>query len=114
VILNETTNTKVTVTTTGQVNGIFLAVQGNAGMTLDNSSINGEVIAAGDISMKGGADVEVVAGVPEPSAAAYFTLGPLSLIAVMLLQRRFSRRKRTIVRGSYDPPESVLGTVKWC
>jgi hypothetical protein len=114
VILNETTNTPIVVTTTGTVNGIFMGVVGNAGMDLDNSSINGEVISNGPISMKGAADVEVVAGVPEPSAAAYFTLGPLTLIAVMLLHRRFSRRKRTIVRGSYDPPESVLGTVKWC
>jgi hypothetical protein len=114
------TGTENVSVTDSTVNATVMDLTGNVTLTSKsaNATVNGEVISGGAITLMGGdkgvADVEVVAGVLEPSAAAYFTLGPVSLIAVMLLHRRFSRRKRTIVRGSHDPPESLLGTVKWC
>jgi hypothetical protein len=60
--------------------------------------VNGEIISGNTITISNGSDVQVVPAetVPEASTAAYFTLGPLSLVAVMLLYRRFSRRKETI------------------
>jgi len=76
-----------------------------------NAVVNGEVISGQNITFSNGSEVEAVQTVPEASTTAYFTLGPLSLVAVMLLHRRFSRRRRTVVRGCHDPPESVLGAV---
>ena len=81
--------------------------------TFNAATVNGEAISNGNISFTNGGGVEVVATVPEASTTAYFTLGPLSLVAVMLLHRRFLRRKQSVVRCSRDPPESILGAVKW-
>jgi hypothetical protein len=72
--------------------GIILDVNGSVSLT-NNDTLNGEIIAGGNVSLSNNSDVEVVPTVPEPSTTAYFTLGPLSLAAVMLLHRRFSRRK---------------------
>ena len=96
------------------INGIVMDLNGSVSVTGQGDVVNGEVISSQNISFTNGSDVEVVETVPESSTAAYFTLGPLSLVAVMLLHRRFSRLKQKIVRGSHDPPESVLGAVKWC
>jgi hypothetical protein len=105
----------VSVTGAGAViNGIVMDINGTVSLTGQGDTVNGEVISNEDISFSNGSDVEVAETVPEASTTAYFTLGPLSLVAVMLLHRRFSRRKQTVVCGSRDPPESVLGAVKWC
>jgi hypothetical protein len=104
------------------VNGIIMDLTGNVTLTstkgLPGTLVNGEIISGGNITLDGtngdNAQILVVApGVPEPSAATYFTLGPLSLIAVMLLYRRFSCRKQAVAGRSHDPPESVLDVVKW-
>jgi hypothetical protein len=93
VIFNVTGNAPVLVSGNGVViNGIVMDLHGNE--KLDGATVNGEIILSGDISMVNGGDVEVVPVVPEPSAAAYFTLGPLTLIAVMLLHSYFSGRSK--------------------
>jgi hypothetical protein len=88
-------------------------INGSISIT-NNDTINGELISGEQISLSNNSDVEVVPTVPEASTAACFTLGPLSLAAVMLLHRRFSRRKQIVVRDSHDAPERVLGAVKYC
>jgi hypothetical protein len=99
---------------TGVLNGIVMDLNGTVTISGSNDRVNGEIIAGQSILLTNGSDVEAVPTpvVPEPSTAAYFTLGPLSLLAVMLLHRRFSRRKQAVVGGSHDPPESVLEVVK--
>jgi hypothetical protein len=81
------------------VDGILMDLNGME--SINAVSVNGEVISSGNISLSNGGDVQVVETVPEASTTAYFTLGPLSLIAVMLLHRRFSRRKQTVVRDGF-------------
>jgi hypothetical protein len=109
--------------TDSTVDGIVMDLAGSVTLSANKGAtgtiVNGEIISGQNITLDGTAAEfaavnVVVPGVPEPSAATYFTLGPVSLIAVMLLHRRLSRRKRTIVPDSHDPPESVLGAVKWC
>jgi hypothetical protein len=103
VIFNVTT-TGANVSASGSgvvINGIVMDLNGNE--NLNGATVNGEVTSGGQIVLGGGGDVEVVPTVPEPSAAAYFTLGPLSLIAVLLLQNRSSRRKRISARISHVP-----------
>jgi hypothetical protein len=95
------------------INGIVMDLNGSVSLTGQGDVVNGEVISSQNISFTNGSDVEVVEVVPEASTAAYFTLGPLSLVAVMLLHRRFLRRKQSVICGSHDPPESVPGAVKW-
>ena len=90
VILNVTGSANVSTNGTGDVfDGIVMDLHGS--VTLNAATVNGEVISNSAISLSNGSDVEVSG--PEPSAAAYFTLGPLSLIAVMGLHHHFSRRK---------------------
>jgi hypothetical protein len=113
VIFNVLNGDTVTDNSPDVVNGIIMDINGTVSIT-NNDTINGEVISGKQISFSNNSDVEVVPTVPEASTAAYFTLGPLSLAAVMLLHRRFSRRKQAVVRGSNDPAESVLGAVKLC
>jgi hypothetical protein len=103
------------VTTSGNgvvYDGIIMDLFGDE--MFNAATVNGEAISNGNIAFSNGGGVEVVATVPEASTVAYFTLGPLSLVAMMLLHRRFLRRKQSVVRCSHDPPESVLGAVKWC
>ena len=83
------------------INGIVMDLNGSVSVTGQGDIVNGEVISSQNISFTNGSDVEVVPTVPEASTTAYFTLGPLSLAAVMLLYRRFSRRKQTIVHDSH-------------
>ena len=85
----------VTDNSPGRVNGIIMDIGGSVSLT-SNDTLNGEIISGNNISLSNNSDVEVVQTVPEASTAAYFTLGPLSLAAVMLLHRRFSRRKQTL------------------
>ena len=82
------------------INGIVMDLNNTVNMN-NAATINGEIIGGNNINMSNNAQVEVV--VPEASTAAYFTLGPLSLVAVMLLHRRFSRRKQIVVSSSHDP-----------
>ncbi|PWT81526.1 MAG: hypothetical protein C5B58_09760 [Acidobacteria bacterium] len=96
-------NTSVTNGVT--VNGILMDINGTVTLS-GNDTLNGEIISGKNISLSGGSDVEVV--LPEASTAAYFTLGPLILVAVMLLHRCFSRRKQALARG---PVEGVLDAV---
>jgi hypothetical protein len=78
------------------VDGILMDLGGME--SLNAVTVNGEVISGGAISLSNGGDVQVVPTgpiVPEPSVAAYFTLGPLSLMAVMLFRMHpFARGKR--------------------
>ena len=113
VIFNVLNGDVVTDNSPDVVNGIIMDINGMVSFT-NNDTLNGEIISGKAISLSNNSDVEVVPTVPEASTAAYFTLGPLSLAAVMLLHRRFSRRKQTAVRGSHNPAESVLGAVKLC
>ena len=103
VILNVTgSGANVSTNGTGDVfDGIVMDLHGTE--SFNASTVNGEVISSGNISFSNGADVEVVQTTPEPSAAAYFTLGPLTLIAVMHLRRRFSRRTPLIHAPVYLP-----------
>jgi hypothetical protein len=93
VILNVTgSGANVSTNGSGDVfDGIVMDLNGTE--SFNASTVNGEVITSGNVEFSNGADVEVVQTTPELSAAAYFTLGPLTLIAVMLLRRRFSRRR---------------------
>lgn len=93
VILNVTgSNANVSTNGSGDVfDGIVMDLNGSG--SFNAATINGEVIFSGNISFSNGGDVEVVSTAPEPSAAAYFTLGPLTLIAVMRLRREFGRRR---------------------
>ena len=95
----------------GVINGIVMDLAGMVSLT-NNNTIFGEVISGTSISMSNNSDVEAVQTVPEASTTAFFTLGPLSLLAVVLLYRRFSRRKQAVVGRSHDPPESVLDVTK--
>jgi hypothetical protein len=113
VIFNVLNGDTITDNSPGVLNGILMDVSGKVSLT-NNDTLNGEIISGNQISLSNNSDVEVVPTVPEASTIAYFTLGPLSLAAVMLLHRRFLRRKQTVVRGSHDPAESVLDAVKLC
>jgi hypothetical protein len=113
VIFNVLNGDTVTDPNPDVVNGTIMDINGSISIT-NNDTINGELISGQQISLSNNSDVEVVPTVPEASTAAHFTLGPLSLAAVMLLHRRFSRRKQTVVRGSHDQAESVIGAVKLC
>ena len=113
VIFNVLNGDTVTDPNPDVVNGTIMDINGSISIT-NNDTINGELISGKQISLSNNSDVEVVPTVPEASTAAHFTLGPLSLAAVMLLHRRFSRRKQTVVRGSHDQAESVIGAVKLC
>jgi hypothetical protein len=76
------------VTTSGNgvvYDGIIMNLNGDE--TFNAPTVNGEAISNGNISFTNGGGVEVVATVPEASTIAYFTLGPLSLVAMMLLHR---------------------------
>jgi hypothetical protein len=94
VILNVTgSGANVSTNGTGDVfDGIVMDLHGTE--SFNGSTVNGEVISNSNIEFSNGADVEVVQTTPEPSTAVYFTLGPLTLIAVMQLCRRFSRRNK--------------------
>jgi hypothetical protein len=113
VIFNILNGDTVTDNSPGTVNGIIMDISGIVNMT-NNDTVNGEIISGNQISLSNNSEVEVVQTVPEASSAAYFTLGPLSLVAVMLLYRRFSRRKQTVVHCPQDPVERLLGAVKSC
>jgi len=91
-------------------NGIFMDIGGN--VSTATGTLNGEIISGVNIQLNNGFDAQAIETVPESSTVAYFTFGPLSLVAVMLLHRRFSRRKQAVVGRSHDPPESVLDVVK--
>jgi hypothetical protein len=111
-VIFNVTGTGANVSTSGSgvvINGIVMDLHGNE--SLNAATVNGEVISSGNIDLSGGGDVQVV--MPEPSTAAYFTLGPLSLVVVMLLCRRFSRRKQAPARNCHDPPQSVLGAANY-
>src|SRR5262249_44081917 len=99
VIFNILHGDTVTDNSPGVVNGIIMDINGAVNFT-NNDTLNGEIISGNNISLSNNSDVEVVPTVPEASTTAYFTLGPLTVVAVMLLYSRFSRRKQTVVRGS--------------
>ena len=81
----------------------------NGTVTLtNNNTLNGEIISGNSISLQNNGDVQAIQTVPEASTAAFFTLGPLTLVAVMLLHKRFSRRKQTVIRASHGPVEASL------
>jgi hypothetical protein len=113
VIFNVLNGDTITDNSPGLLNGILMDINGAVSLT-NNDTLNGEIISGGNISLSNNSDVEVVQTVPEASTIAYFTLGPLSLVAVLLLYRRFSRRKQIVARDSHDAPERVLGAVKCC
>jgi hypothetical protein len=95
--------------------GIVLSLNAPVSNSANNLVLNGEIITGSAYSSSNGSDVQAVTTmpiIPESSTVAYFTLGPLSLFAVMLLTGRFSRRKQTVGGRSHDPPESVLDVVK--
>ena len=98
VIINVLHGDTVTDNSPGTVNGIIMDINGSVSLT-NNDTVNGEIISGNNISLSNNSDVEVVQTVPEASTITYFTLGPLSLVAVMLVHRRFSRQQ-TEVRGS--------------
>ena len=87
--------------------GIFMDINGQVTLT-NNNTLNGEIISGNSISLQNNGDVQAIQTVPEASTAACFTLGPLTLVAVMLLHKRFSRRKPAVVRASLDPVEASL------
>jgi len=105
VIFNVLNGDTITDNSPGLLNGILMDINGSVSFT-NNDTLNGEIISGNAINLSNNSDVEVVPTVPEASTIAYFTLGPLSLAAVMLLHRRFSRRKQTAVRGSHNPAEA--------
>jgi hypothetical protein len=107
VIFNVLHGDTVTDNSPDVINGIIMDINGTVSIT-NNDTVNGEIISGNQINFSNNSDVEVVQTVPEASTAAYFTLGPLSLVAVMLLHRRFSRRKQTVIRASHDPVEATL------
>ena len=101
-------NSGIGVSGPGPGNGIILDVNAlpNASQSLDmalsgNSTWNGELIYSQNITLETANDVEAAGNLPEASTTAYFTLGPLSLVAVMLLHRRFSRRKQAVVQDCF-------------
>jgi hypothetical protein len=100
VIFNVENGDTITDNSPGTLNGILMDINGSVSLT-NNDTLNGEIISGNAINLSNNSDVEVVPTVPEASTTAYFTLGPLSLVAVMLLYRRFSRRKQTIVHDSH-------------
>ena len=106
VILNVTgSGANVSTNGIGDVfDGIVMDLNGSA--NFNAATVNGEVISGGNISFSNGGDVEVVGA--EPSAAAYFTLGPLTLVAVILLRRHFSRGKAR-VRTKVGTDEHSIG-----
>ena len=55
---------------------------GSVTLSGQNAVVNGEVISGQNITFNNGSEVEAVQTVPEASTTAYFTLGPLSLVAV--------------------------------
>jgi hypothetical protein len=110
-VIFNVTGGNISLTNAVTVNGILMDINGTVS-TGNTNTINGEIISGNSIALTGGSDVEVVETAPEPSTTAYFTLGPLSVVAVMLLHRRFSRRKQTIGGCSHDPVEGVLGAAK--
>jgi hypothetical protein len=97
VIFNVLNGDTITDNSPDLINGILMDISGAVNIT-NGDTVNGEIISGNTITISNGSDVQVVPAetVPEASTAAYFTLGPLSLVAVMLLYRRFSRRKETI------------------
>jgi len=99
VIFNVLNGDSVTDNSPDVVNGTIMDINGTVSIT-NNDTINGEIISGKQINLSNGSDVEVVPTVPEASTAACFTLGPLSLAAVMLLHRRFSRRQVGRVEAS--------------
>jgi hypothetical protein len=101
VIFNVLNGDTVTDPNPDMVNGIIMDINGSI-MITNKDTINGELISGKQISLSNNSDVEVVPTAPEASTAAYFTLGPLSLAAVMLLHRRFSRRKQTVLHDSHQ------------
>jgi hypothetical protein len=113
VIFNVENGDTITDNSPGLLNGILMDIGGMVSLT-NSDTLNGEIISGNAINLSNNSDVEAVPTVPEASTAAYFTLGPLSLIAVMLLYRRFSRRKQIVARDSRNAPERVLGAVKCC
>ena len=80
------------------INGIIMDISGMVALA-NNDTVNGEIISGNTISLGNNNEVEVVPTetVFEASITAYFTLGPLSLVAVMLLYRRFSRLERGVI-----------------
>ena len=102
VIFNVLNGDTITDNSPGVVNGIIMDIGGMVSIT-NNDTVNGEIISGNQISLSNNSDVQAIQTVPEASTAAYFTLGPLSLVAVMLLHRCFSRRKQTIARESNVP-----------
>jgi hypothetical protein len=94
------TGDTVSVSNNSVINGIVMDLNNTVNMS-NAATINGELIGGNNINMSNNSFVEVV--VPEASTVAYFTLGPLTLVSVMLLHRRFSRRKQIVVSSSHDP-----------
>jgi len=95
------------------INGIIMDISGMVDLT-NNDTVNEEIISGNTIDLGNNSEVEVVQTVPEASTAACFTVGPLSLVAVMLCYKRFACRKQMVVRGFHDPVEGVLGAAKSC
>jgi choice-of-anchor A domain-containing protein len=100
VIFNVLNGDTVTDNSPDVINGIIMDISGTVSVT-NSDTINGEIISGNQISLSNNSDVQAVPTVPEASTTTYFTLGPLSLAAVMLLYKRFSRRKQTIVHDSH-------------
>jgi hypothetical protein len=100
VIFNVLNGDTITDNSPGLLNGILMDVNGTVSLA-NNDTLNGEIISGKQISLSNNSDVEVVPTVPEASITAYFTLGPLSLAAVMFLHRRFSRRKQTVLHDAH-------------
>jgi hypothetical protein len=99
VIFNVENGDTITDNSPGTLNGILMDINGSVSLT-NGDTLNGEIISGNAINLSNNSDVEVVPTVPEAPTTAYFTLGPLSLVAVMLLYRRFSRRKQAIAHDS--------------
>jgi hypothetical protein len=93
VIFNVTGGNAVNDNSPDTINGIIMDINGTVSLN-NNDTVNGEIISGNNITLNNNSDVEVVPTVPEASTAVYFTLGPLSLVAGMLLYRRFSHRKK--------------------
>jgi len=101
VIFNLTgTGNNIALNNNSVLNGIVMDLNSTVSLT-NSATIEGELISGQNISLSNNAQVEVV--LPEASTVAYFTLGPLTLGSVMLLHRRFSRRKQIVVSSSHDP-----------
>jgi hypothetical protein len=91
-------NNNVNMNNGATINAIVMDLNGSVALTNANT-INGEIISNNDITLQTGSEVETV--LPEASTVAYFTFGPLTLVAVMLLHRRFSRRKQTVTGDDF-------------